>query len=284
VIVNWGDERLPERFWRESAPEPNSGCWLWLATYIKRGVETPQTYRLELRAKAKTVKPNRIAYSTFVADIPHGGLIVQTCGNSVCVNPAHLECHKKGDIAQFDQLAGQRFGKLVAVRRDSGRWLCECDCGQTRLVTSTKLTTRVATSCGCLRHGRYGTPIYRTWQAMLSRCRNSNLPYYKNYGGRGIKVCERWSEFKNFAEDMGERPPGMSIDRVDTNGDYCPENCRWADVATQNANKRDSLIRIRAVIDSTIYRVAGQGLRELTTNDAVAMLEQLRSDICGDAS
>ena len=89
-----------------------------------------------------------------------------------------------------------------------------------------------------LRNGK-PSPIYQSWKAMKARCQNPNHPDYNYYGGRGIKVCERWMDFANFLEDMGEKPKGLTLDRVDNNGDYEPSNCRWATPKQQAQNKRD---------------------------------------------
>lgn len=89
------------------------------------------------------------------------------------------------------------------------------------------------------KHGFSRTPTYRSWLAMHERCK-SNHVHYALYGGRGIKICERWSVFENFLHDMGNRPIGFSLDRVDVNGNYCPENCRWSSITTQNRNKNNS--------------------------------------------
>lgn len=171
-------------------------------------------------------------------------------------------------LPRFD-LSERRFGRLVVVEfdkkiEDNNSWLCVCDCGAYKRVFSNDLKRGVTQSCGCLqrertaeanrnriRHGhtrvsedgksRLTTPTYRSWKAMLERCRNANAPNYPLYGGRGIKVCKRWqgkTGFANFLADMGERPDGMTIDRVNCDGDYKPSNCRWADAKGQSNNRR----------------------------------------------
>jgi len=166
-------------------------------------------------------------------------------------------------------LLGKRFGRLIVrARNDSSpagqaRWLCDCDCGNQTTVASQGLRriegpTR---SCGCLkrevifpngrkiareantRHGHGGrqnrTPTYRSWYAMIARCTNQNFKQFKDYGGRGITVCERWRQsFEAFLADMGDRPQGQTLDRVNGDGNYEPTNCRWATRSEQDKNRR----------------------------------------------
>lgn len=144
-------------------------------------------------------------------------------------------------MAKFINIAGMRFGQLVATAFVSPRWLCQCDCGRSSLVRSNSLRTGHTRSCGCgkgdYRHGRARDSIYRIWVGILQRCNNPKRTEFRYYGGRGISVCERWLKFENFLLDVGERPLNHSIDRIDNAGNYEPGNVRWATRKEQMKNK-----------------------------------------------
>lgn len=189
------------------------------------------------------------------AEMPQQSVCGTTAGSS---GPADQEGSRVSG-KKIDR-AGQVFGALTVVahshsvyrspRHGSYQfWRCRCSCGAETVVPANNLTNGNTTSCGCrgsrrtlgeraTRHGMSDTPTFKSWQAMLDRCRYPSHVSWKWYGAKGVVVCERWHQFENFVADMGARPSGASIDRIDPSGNYEPSNCRWADAKTQASNKR----------------------------------------------
>lgn len=158
---------------------------------------------------------------------------------------------------KFIDLTGQRFNKLFVMKLEKyiqggkSTWLCRCDCGNEKIIIGYSLKNRNTRSCGCikkegnnLKHGynRIGkkSRTYTIWQLMKTRCKNKNNKNYKDYGSRGIKVCDRWLKFENFLKDMGKCPSGHSIDRINNNDGYYKENCKWSIAKEQARNKRNN--------------------------------------------
>lgn len=193
------------------------------------------------------------------------------------------------------QLEGQKFGRLTAIeiagQNKDGRviYKCLCECGKYVPILAKLLSNGATRSCGCLKsditkerntkagkaHGQAASPTYSSWRAMLRRCLIPGSPSYEHYGGRGITVCERWMDIRNFIEDMGIRPgTRYSIDRIDCNGNYEKSNCRWATKKEQSRNRncchkvtlmgRTATVaewsEISGIPDSTIYQRLAKGM------------------------
>lgn len=154
----------------------------------------------------------------------------------------------------FIDLVGQRFTRLVVIQRlppngQKARWLCQCDCGNTHEAQGTHLRKGLVPSCGCLKsekirksrtkHGRSKSPIVQVWIDMHKRCCNPNCREYKNYGARGITVCDEWRDVHAFLRDMESGyKPGLELDRIDNEKGYSKENCRWTTHKTNCNNRR----------------------------------------------
>ena len=171
-------------------------------------------------------------------------------------------------IKKPQDLTGKTFGRLTVLRSEgkgkNGKylWLCRCSCGNTKVTDTGQLNSGCTQSCGCLKHdllveknlshGLANTPIYNVWATMKQRCLNSSEKRFKDYGGRGIKVCDKWLSFEGFYEDMSSTYiTGLTIERKDSNGDYCPENCIWADRFIQaNNTSRNRIETVNGITDS----------------------------------
>lgn len=177
---------------------------------------------------------------------------------SSTIIPCPLPTHKN-----FRNLVGEKFGRLNVVRFAGKRinslgypvwfWECKCDCGNMVFARGTSIACGESKSCGCFQrddasrvhtiHGLSNSPEYKTWTAIRDRCFNPNTEFWRYYGGRGVKVCDRWMDFENFFADMGVRPSSKhSIERRNTNGDYEPSNCCWATWVDQSRNRRSNRI------------------------------------------
>lgn len=176
-------------------------------------------------------------------------------------------------------ISGQKFGRLTVIQlgqptKAGASWACVCDCGCHTVVNSLKLRNGSIVSCGCYRRERLNqanikhgmskkSRTYRTWKEMRNRCSNASADNFKWYGGRGISVCERWQFFENFLADMGERPAGMTIDRIDNMRGYEPGNCRWSTHVEQTRKQAKNKLTEKLALALRSDREAGMSYRQL---------------------
>lgn len=167
--------------------------------------------------------------------------------------------YRPSSIKPHQDIKGVVFGRLTAqsflgtgVKNGKPYWRCICSCGNVVEVSVYSLLSGHTSSCGCLQrditaerltiHGLHGTPEHSVYNSMLQRCYDEKSIAYKSYGGRGIKVCDRWKDPQLFQDDMGPRPEGMTLERKDVNKDYSPDNCVWASKKDQARNRRNNVI------------------------------------------
>lgn len=181
--------------------------------------------------------------------------------------------------AKKHNLIGNKYGFLLVVSSAGSRrvgkqthawWLARCDCGVELEVRASRLKEGSTRSCGHLsrtggkvKHGMSRSKVYRVWQQIHQRCSNPNNRSFKNYGARGIKVCERWHTFDNFYKDMGSPPPKFTLDRVDNSGDYEPDNCEWVTYIDQANNRRTNV----SITHKDKTMTLSQWARELNINE-----------------
>ena len=201
------------------------------------------------------------------------------CGNKVSVRKNSVITGKQtscGCSRAGEDITGQTFNRWTAIKRDISKrdneiyWIFRCQCGKESSVRRSQVVRGISKGCGCHKgmpgkinlktHGMSKHELYVVWHGMKKRCHSKTDRAYKWYGQRGIKVCERWrNNFDIFVADMGERPEGMTIERIDNDGDYEPSNCRWATYVEQANNKRGN---ISVTIDGIYYRSIAEASRK----------------------
>lgn len=185
-------------------------------------------------------------------------------------------------------LAGQRFGRWTLLaptspsRNNQKQWICRCECGSEKAVLEGNMKTGKTVSCGCFRtesqalritHGKSKSREYKTWSHVIDRCVNPNSKNYIHYGGRGIAMCERWrNSFQAFLDDMGERPHGTEIERIDNEKGYFPDNCRWATRLEQMQNTRLT----RNLTMNGVTKCLSQWARDIGISNATLIERLLR--------
>lgn len=209
---------------------------------------------------------------------------------------------EKSTHGKFKDLTGKRFGRLLVTEyagkrvQPSGQtkslWKCLCDCGNSKVILASTLQSGSGKSCGCLSselkserkktHGMRNTDVYKTWCSMRERCFNPKNRAYKTHGAKGITVCDRWNpkaggSFENFYADMGDRPEGTSIDRIDVHGHYEPGNCRWADIYVQAYNKGISKANVTGKTGVSYYASQGIYAAEIKKNGVKEHLGYFRN-------
>jgi hypothetical protein len=180
----------------------------------------------------------------------------------------------------YERHVGKQFARLTVLSAGADRLLCRCDCGVEKSIKAKHVIYGYTRSCGCLlremmstktkTHGLTSTKEYEIWCSMKARCTRPTTTSYPNYGGRGIRVCDRWMRsFEHFMADMGQRPAGYSIDRIDVNGNYEPSNCRWVPRAEQMRNTRRT--KMNKELADAVRELAATGINKAAIARALAV-------------
>lgn len=216
----------------------------------------------------KDKRPNQVLWSLQCCC----GEVFEKYSRSI-IQDAHCGCktsERKSLSRRGHNLEGLVVGTLTILNRndDTGLWKCLCKCGRQLETSRYSLTVDLRKSCGCLQnktHGMSNTKEHNTWLNLRGRCLNPNHKQYEDYGGRGINVCDRWIEkFENFYEDLGPAPTkDHSIERIDVNGNYCPENCIWLERKYQTRNQRSTVLNIERVKDIRARYALGETYIEI---------------------